>query len=254
MSSTTFRIPALMVSVLALSACAENFNRDPQVSKVGVDPQSIYEAETAQVPMPAPQQARTPYRAEGASLWAHGSTGFFGDQRATQVGDILTVEIDIDDEAQLFNESDRTRSGGSTLAYPKFFGYGTQIDKILPGVGPDDLPSGSNIVDISSATGGSGSGSINRNESIELRVAALVVQILQNGNMVVVGRQEVKVNSELRELRVAGIIRPQDIDMDNTIPYDKMAEARISYGGRGTISDQQGRSWGEDIADIILPY
>ncbi|MGR3321955.1 MAG: flagellar basal body L-ring protein FlgH [Pseudooceanicola sp.] len=240
--------------IFALAACTEGaFDRDPEVSKIGIDPQDMLAAQTVSVPMPQPKPERQPYRAEAASLWEQGSTGFFGDQRATQVGDILTVKIEIDDEAQLSNASDRTRSGGGSLAFPKFFGYGSQIDKVLPGVGPEDLPTG-NIVDISSISGASGSGSITRNESISLRVAALVVQTLPNGNLVVLGRQEVKVNEELRELRVAGIIRPQDIDMDNTIAYDKIAEARISYGGRGSVSYQQSRRYGEDFMDIILPY
>lgn len=253
MTAKLLRSTALLTACVALAACAEKFDREPQVSKVGMDPQTMYEAQTVQVPMPEPKAVRTPYRAEAASLWENGSKGFFGDQRATQVGDILTIDIEIDDEAQLSNASNRARSGGGAIAYPKFFGYGTQIDKILPGVGPEDLPSG-DIVDISSTTGASGSGSIRRNEAISLKVAALVVQQLPNGNLVVVGRQEVKVNEELRELKVAGIIRPQDIDMYNTIPYDKIAEARITYGGRGSVSDQQTRKYGEDLMDIILPY
>jgi flagellar L-ring protein precursor FlgH len=203
--------------------------------------------------MPPPEPKRVLRRGEGASLWSRGNTGFFADQRASKVGDILTVLIEIDDQAQLANATSRQRQGGTSLGFPTLFGYGTQIDKILPGVGPDDLPSG-DIVDLSSTTQASGTGSINRKESISLKVAALVVQKLPNGNLVVAGRQEVKVNQELRELRVAGIIRPQDIQMNNTIPYDKIAEARIAYGGRGQLSRQQQRSYGEDAMDIILPY
>ncbi|MCR8550582.1 flagellar basal body L-ring protein FlgH [Salipiger sp. P9] len=249
------RVALFSVSALAIVAGCSTpvFDRDPELSRIGVDSDDLAAARSVNVPMPPPEPARIPYRAEAASLWEHGSTGFFGDQRATQVGDLLTIVIEIEDEASLRNASDRTRTGSSTMAYPKFFGYGTQIDKILPGVEPEDLPS-DNIVDITSTTGASGDGTINRNESISLRMAALVVHELPNGNFVVVGRQEVKVNEELRELRVSGIIRPQDIDMGNTIPYDKMAEARISYGGRGSISRQQTRGYGEDVMDIILPY
>ena len=167
--------------------------------------------------------------------------------------DILTIRIDIQDEARLSNSTDRSRSGGGSVGFPSFFGYGTQIDKILPGVGPEDLPTG-DIVDLSAASQASGSGSIKRNETISLRVAALVVQKLPNGNLVVAGRQEVKVNQELRELRVAGIIRPEDVSRNNAIDYDKIAEARIAYGGRGVISRQQERSYGEDVMDVILPY
>lgn len=248
--------PVLSVApaLVLLAACGEPvFDRDPELSPIGVDRRDLAAAQTVNVPMPPPEVAHVPDRAERASLWQHGSGGFFADQRATEIGDLLTIVIEIDDEASLDNASDRSRSGSSSLTLAGFFGYGSQIDKILPGVGPADLPTG-DIVDISSRTGASGDGSIDRSESISLRMAALVVQRLPNGNLVVVGRQEVKVNEELRELRVSGIIRPQDIDRGNTIAYDKMAEARISYGGRGAISRQQARGYGEDVMDVILPY
>ena len=156
------------------------------------------------------------------------------------MGDILTIDIRIDDRAQLRNASQRERSGSGSAGFPSLLGL-------------DNLPTGE-IIDMSSTFEASGSGSINRGESIDLKVAALVVQKLPNGNLVIAGRQEVKVNQELRELRMAGIIRPQDIRMNNTIPYDKVAEARITYGGRGQLSRQQQRSYGEDVVDIILPY
>lgn len=253
------RHPFRAVSVLALftaalSGCGQPvFDRDPKVSGVGMGPEAMPEVARIQVPMPSQEPPQVRKRAEAASLWRRGSDGFFADQRASNVGDILTIKIEIDDEAQLRNASDRTREGGGSIGFPVFFGYGSQIDKILPGVGPDDLPSG-DIVDLSSRAEASGSGSINRNETISLRVAALVVKELPNGNLVVAGRQEVKVNHELRELRVAGIIRPEDIQMDNAIAYDKIAEARITYGGRGQISRQQSRGYGEDVMDVILPY
>ncbi|APX90986.1 flagellar basal body L-ring protein [Brevirhabdus pacifica] len=246
----------LATTLLAgLAACGTGnpFDRDPQISGMEMSPETMPEAASVRVPMPPPEPTRVKYRAEAASLWERGSGGFFGDQRASKVGDILTIDVAINDGAKLRNATERSRGGGSTLAFPKLFGYGTQIDKILPGVGPDDLPQG-DLVDLSSSTQASGSGSINRNETINLRIAALVVKKLPNGNLVVAGRQEVKVNQELRELRVAGIIRPEDVQMNNTISYDKMAEARIAYGGRGQLSRAQTRGYGEDVMDIILPY
>lgn len=255
-SRTGAQILRLTVSsfvIAAVAGCSGNpFDRDPKISNVEMSPMTMPEVARVQVPMPPPEAPRAPERGEQSSLWQRGSGGFFADQRATQVGDILTILIEIDDNASLSNSTDRERSGNSEFTKPTLFGYGNMLHKVLPGVGADDL--GENLVETSSNTSASGSGSINRNESISLKVAALVVQMLPNGNMVVAGRQEVKVNQELRELRVAGIIRPEDIGINNTIPYDKIAEARITYGGDGVISRQQERSYGEDVVDIVLPY
>ncbi|WP_348638950.1 flagellar basal body L-ring protein FlgH [Thioclava sp. DLFJ5-1] len=250
------RHPFYILPMLALAACGPGtaFERDPKVSDMVVDGDTIPEVNRVSVPMPPLEPTRIPQRAEAASLWQTGSTGFFGDQRADKVGDLLTVDIDINDEAQLQNASQRSRDGSQSVGFPTFLGYGGKIAKILPGVSEKDLPTGSNIVDLSSQSSASGTGSIKRNETISLKVAALVIQKLQNGNFVIAGRQEVKVNHELRELRVAGIIRPEDIRMDNTIPYEKIAEARISYGGRGQISKVQQPRYGEDALDVVLPY
>ncbi|MEH6749708.1 MAG: flagellar basal body L-ring protein FlgH [Paracoccaceae bacterium] len=226
-----------------VSACGDPrdaFNRDPELSDMSVTGSTMPEASFVQVPMPPPEPPRLMHRAEAASLWQRGSGGFFADQRASRVGDILTIDIRIDDRAQMRNASQRERSGSGSAGFPSLLGL-------------DNLPTG-DIIDLSSTFEAEGSGSINRGESIDLKVAALVIQSLPNGNLVIAGRQEVKVNQELRELRVAGIIRPRDIQMNNTIPYEKVAEARITYGGRGQISRQQQRSYGEDIVDIVLPY
>lgn len=237
------RLVCTLVVIATLTACADPrtaFHRDPQVSDISVSGSSIPEASFVQIPMPPPEPPRMLHRAEAASLWQRGSGGFFADQRASRVGDILTIDIRIDDRAQMRNATRRERSGSGSAGFPSLLGL-------------DNLPTG-DIIDLSSSFEASGSGQINRGESINLKVAALVIQSLPNGNLVIAGRQEVKVNQELRELRVAGIIRPQDIRMNNSIAYEKVAEARITYGGRGQLSRQQQRSYGEDIVDIVLPY
>lgn len=240
------------VSVLMIVAgCGgSTFHRDPEVSRVGTGTAGV---ERVHVPMPPPEVEMPAYRAERSSLWGTASTGgFFADNRAENVGDLLTIVIDIEDEARLRNRTTRSREGEANLGTPSIFGYGRKLHNVLPGVGADDI--GDDLVGITSGQTVRGSGSIDRDESISVRVAALVVEKLPNGNLVVSGRQEVKVNQELRDLRVAGIIRPEDIQRDNSIPYDKIAEARISYGGRGQISRQQERSYGEDVLDVVLPY
>lgn len=243
------------LAAVTLSGCMMDDYKDarnPQFNDI--DSNTIPEVNRISVPMPATEPRRRPQRAEASSLWNRGTSSFFDDQRAEQVGDILTVVINISDGASLSNESERSRSSSQGVNSPVFLGYGGQIDAILPGVDAEDLPTGGNIIDLGNASSSSGEGSISRNESINLRIAALIVKELPNGNFVIAGRQEVKVNNELRELRVAGVIRPEDINTLNTVPYDKIAEARISYGGRGQLSQVQQPRYGEDFLDVILPY
>lgn len=243
---------SLLVFVIALvSGCgSQSFkDRNPQISDLKLDANELH----VQVPMPTPKPPRILKRAEAASLWDQGTSSFFSDQRAKTVGDLLTVNIEIKDKASLRNASNTTRGGASKFGKPTLFGYEKKIDEILPGISTEDVPTG-DWAALSSSSITNGSGKIDRDETIELRIAALVIQELPNGSLVIAGRQEVKVNDELRELRIAGIIRPQDIDMNNTIAYDKIAEARIVYGGRGQLSRTQRTNYGGTIADIILPY
>lgn len=244
-----------LIALMAVSGC-ETYrkNHDPQISDLVVDGETMPEVNRINVPMPDPEPYVPPTRAEASSLWHRDTRSFFGDRRAAAVGDLLTVIIEINDQAQLRNETSRERSSTQTVADPVFLGYGGKIDRILPGIDEDDLPTGGQIVDLGSASGVAGKGAIKRNETIRLKVAALILKVLPNGNFVIAGRQEVKVNAELRELRIAGVVRQVDINVDNTIAYDKIAEARIAYGGRGTISSVQQPRYGQDFLEVILPY
>jgi flagellar L-ring protein precursor FlgH len=198
------------------------------------------------LPMPTPQTAAR----EPNSLWRPGSRAFFKDQRAGRVGDILTVKIDINDQAQINNQTSRSRDNSESAGLPEVFGY--DLNKILPG---DQTAGGrDSLLDLSSATSNKGTGQIKRAETIELQVAALITEVLPNGNLVLFGRQEVRVNYEVRELQIAGVIRPEDISPANTIGYEKIAEARISYGGRGQITDVQQPRYGQQVLDVILPF
>ena len=196
----------------------------------------------------APKTPPRPGYAEG-SLWHSGPSSLFGDRRAQSLGDILTVVIDIEDEASISNSSNRGRSGSDDVSIQNFLGLPSVVERYLPG-GATLNPA----VTASSTSNAQGSGSVTRNEAITLRVAATVVDVLPNGHLVVRGNQEVRVNYELRDLQIAGIVRPEDISRRNEITYDKIAGARISYGGRGHIMDMQQPRYGQQIADQILPY
>lgn len=184
-----------------------------------------------------------------ASLWSRNRGSLLGDRRAMQGGDILTVVIEIDEEAEISNESDRSRSGSETLGVPQLGGLPQRLDEVLP-----EGASSSELVSINSSSSSSGDGSVKRNEKLTLRVAATVVDVLPNGVLSISGSQELRVNFELRELLVSGYVRPEDISRQNEITYDKIASARVSYGGRGQITDVQQPRVGQQVLDAVLPF
>jgi flagellar L-ring protein precursor FlgH len=195
------------------------------------------------MPMPEPQAAI--YNEN--SLWRTGSREFFKDQRAHQVGDILTVTVKISDSATTNNQTQTSRSGSVDSSITDFIGSKTiknPATAILPG----------NLLTTNGVVSNNGQGQINRTDAVETNVAAVVTQVLPNGNLVVEGKQELRVNFEVRELVVAGIVRPEDIQSDNTIDSTKIAEARIAYGGRGQITDVQQARYGQQISDVLLPF
>ena len=240
---------SIALLALGLGAC----NALTRMSQVGEappltaiqNPAILHGNQPIAMPMPPPMVVdRKPN-----SLWRPGSRAFLKDQRASEVGDILTVVIKIDDGATLSNSTNRSRSAGEDASASSFLGYEASLGSVLP-----EAIDPTNLIDLDSSSNTQGAGSVKRDESINLRIAALVTQVLPNGNLVIAGRQEVRVNFEVRELQIAGLIRPEDITSTNTINYDQVAEARISYGGRGHISDVQQPRYGQQIYDIIWPF
>ena len=184
-----------------------------------------------------------------ASLWSGDETSLFGDRRAFTTGDILTVMVEIDDKAEISNTTSRSRSSQENLGIPHLLGFPQRRNKALP-----DGASLDSAVELDSSSASQGNGSVRRNEKLTLRIAATVVDVLPNGVLRIEGTQEVRVNFELRELFVSGFARRADITRQNEITYDKMASARISYGGRGQISDVQQPRVGQQVLDAILPF
>jgi flagellar L-ring protein precursor FlgH len=238
-------------ALLATTALGSGCSSIDRISQIGEKPKlTEIENPTAQpgykpVQMPMPKPETASYNAN--SLWRNGSRAFFKDQRAARVGDILTVTVNITDKANIANETQRSRVNKEDSGITDFIGaktLGVQAQKVLPG----------RILTADSTASSDGKGSVVRQEALQTNVAAVVTQLLPNGNLVVEGKQEIRVNFEIRELIVAGIVRPEDIQSDNTIDSSKIAQARIAYGGRGQITDIQQPRYGQQVMDVLLPF
>jgi len=243
------RMAALCAAASLIAGCnlgsrIMNIGDQPTLSPIQ-NPIDSPNYQPVRMPMPAPQVAER----QANSLWQSGSRAFFRDQRANNIGDILTVAISIDDSASINNSSTSSRNSAEDAELPSLLGFEGRLDEILP-----DAVDPSSLIDFGSTSSTSGSGQITRGEEIELRIAAIITQVLPNGNLAIYGRQEVRVNFEARDLEIAGVIRPEDISSENQIRYDQIAEARVSYGGRGLISDVQQPRYGQQLYDIIFPF
>ena len=240
---------AVSAAALALAGCTA-LNR---LAEVGAQPPMTSIQNPTKSPMyrpvTMPMPRVVPVAHHPNSLWRAGSRAFFKDQRAANVGDILTVLIEIDDKAEISNTTKRSRANTEDASLNAFFGYESSLSRVLP----ETIDPG-NLLDLDSVTSNEGVGSVERDETIELKIAATISQKLPNGNLVIHGRQEVRVNFEVRDLQIAGIIRPEDITSSNTISYEKIAEARIIYGGRGQLTDVQQPRYGTQVIDILFPF
>jgi flagellar L-ring protein precursor FlgH len=240
----------LIGSLLAIGGLGGGCSAIDRLAAIGEQPKlSAIDNPTTQagykpvsMPMPAPQAAS--YNPN--SLWRNGSRAFFKDQRAPQIGDILTVTVNFTDKAAIANETQRSRTSTEDSGITNFFG--------ITKVPLTNAPVPGRLMTTDSTASTDGKGSVNRQEALQTSVAAVVTQLLPNGNLVVEGRQEIRVNFEVRELIVAGIVRPEDIQSDNTIDSSKIAQARIAYGGRGQITDVQQPRYGQQVMDVLLPF
>ncbi len=246
-----FRRIALTGSMLTIISITGGCSGIDRLSQIGEEPKlSSIENPTTQpgykpVQMPMPKPETVSYNPN--SLWRNGSRSFFKDQRAHQIGDLLTVTVNITDQANFANETQRQRTATEDTGITAFLG------SALLGQNAKNAFTG-RLLQADSNSQTDGKGSIIRQETLQTNVAAIVTQVLPNGNLVVEGKQEIRVNYEKRELIVAGIVRPEDIQSDNTIDSSKIAQARIAYGGHGEISDIQQPRYGSQVMDVLLPF
>lgn len=242
-----FKIATLLTLTAALAGC----NTMDRLASVGTAPPltAIADPTTTAgyqpVHMPMPEAIADTYQPN--SLYRTSARGFFKDERAHRVGDILTIMVTISDSAKLSNTTQSGRATSNTAGMGGILG--NAVDTLSNGTIDT-----SNAIEFESGMSNRGNGSVNRSESLQTSIAAVVTQVLPNGNLVIEGRQEVRVNFEVRDMIVAGIVRPSDIQANNTILSSKIAEARISYGGRGQISEVQQPRYGQQVVDAILPF
>ena len=238
------RMAILGLAVLAACGRTDNLGKAPSFTPANETPEHV-----AMLWQGLPVETTPQRTVDNASLWSGERQSLLGDRRAMRRGDILTVVIEIDEKAEISNNTSRSRSGSESMGVPNLLGLPQRIDSHLP-----EGASMADAVGIDSSSSSAGKGSVKRKEKLELRVAATIVDVLPNGVLAISGSQELRVNFELRELLVSGYVRPEDISRQNEITYDKIASARVSYGGRGQITDMQQPRLGQQVLDAVLPF
>lgn len=243
------RLALITMTSMTVSGCnmaerLSNVGEPPELSQIQ-DPTLVPSYQPVSMPMPNPEsEQRT-----ANSLWQTGSRAFFKDQRAGRVGDILTVNVEINDETNVDSSYKTDRKTTNTAKIPNVLGYEKYLGKVFPGTVDKN-----NLIGYQFNPAVEGNGKFDRKDKLKLKVAATITQLMPNGNMVVQGRQEVRIADELRLVDIKGIIRREDIMSNNTIDYSKIAEARISYGARGDISDANSTPWGQQTLNKVIPF
>jgi flagellar L-ring protein FlgH len=240
MRNPFLKISALLLMGVSLPGCSavdrvKNIGEAPKLSAVG---NPAGEKIVAEIPRPIP------ITHIDNSLWQPGAQSFFHDPRAMHIGDVITVDVTVTDAAKLQNTTSRSRTNSDDANLTNFFGLENSLGSANP----------ASLVKMGSDNSNVGAGSVQRAETISMTLAALVAQVLPNGNLVIDGHQQVRVNNELRDMRLSGIVRREDITQDNTVNLSQIAEARVTYGGQGTVSDVQQPRYGSQLFDILMPW
>lgn len=241
-------IRALSLSLIFTLGCAGG------QSQIETAPQGIAAARSDQSPygdyVESLLAAPEPKLDSPGSLWNERSyEQFLGyDRRAAGVGDLVTVLIIEDTQARRQATTNLSRDSDQSANVSAMMGLDDKLSAIAPNINPEAG------IGAGASSAYSGEGTTERRGSLKATVTARVVGELKDGNLIIVGRQEVKVNQEVQILTIRGIVRPQDITIDNTIPSTHVADAMIEYAGAGVIAEKQTPPWGSRVVDRVLPF
>lgn len=219
----------LLLSALSLTACA--------VEKSHVRTSGIDE-----------QLARPVSDYSSGSIWQASSGSLTEDMKARRRGDILTIVITETASASKEAKTDTSRGSTVNAGIPNFMG----LEKV--GLLKNNIGDLSKLISANVDSSYKGSGSTSRAENLKATMTARVVEVLPNGNMMIEGRRNIKVNNEDQEIVLEGVVRPRDIGADNVVNSIYIADAKISYFGRGIISDRQSPGWLMNIVDKVWPF
>ncbi len=235
------RTTTALVLAAAISGCA---NTRPQMTSIQDSLDNAMAQPVADVAIALPEpETRAP-----GSLWRSGAKQFFRDSRASNIGDVITVIVSESATAETEANTTTTRNHDNSGGITTFLNAAGKLASrgIATGAG--------GLFDVEGDRSFTGAGSTDRTDTLTARVAAVVTQVLPNGNMVIQGKREVVVNYELQELSIQGIVRPEDVTADNTIASEKIAEARISYAGRGLVDEAQEPAPGVRFINKWMPF
>ncbi|HIJ80670.1 MAG TPA: flagellar basal body L-ring protein FlgH [Desulfuromonadales bacterium] len=182
------------------------------------------------------------------SIWQASSGSVFEDFKARRRGDIVTIVITETASASKAAKTDTSRGTTLNAGIPNFMG----LEKV--GLLKNNIGDLSKLINASVDSTYKGSGSTSRQENLNATIAARVIDVFPNGNMFIEGRRNIRVNNEDQEIILEGTVRSRDITANNTVASTNIADARISYSGRGIVSDRQGPGWLMNVVDKVWPF
>jgi flagellar L-ring protein precursor FlgH len=182
------------------------------------------------------------------SLWTDSRGDLFSDNKARNLGDILTVVIVEEARASKKATTETDRKSSASADITKFLGLETKIADIFKN------SDAKNLISTNYENDFEGSGTTTRKEDLVATLTTQVVGVFPNGNLGIAGKKKVTVNNEDQYILLTGIVRPMDITADNLIDSKYILDAEISYTGKGVISDRQKPGWMTRLLDHVWPF